>query len=1600
MSIKENIDLDINLNIDKHKLKDLSKQVTDSISAPREITVRISNADIDNNTILNQLDDVYSELENKAKNKKPINFNSPIFSVDKEQIKLTFNELDRSVHAFTNKLTQSRIKTEKEIDKIKKEFLSIKLTEANYDNIDFSLIPKKLVEKFQKNTLHSWDKDKLLRQEKIFDKIEEGRETQDSVLNILDKQIEKKGLSAINKEKFDTISRLRAIYDLKDQKNKSVDVSKLEQEKRDKLDDKYLKHLDTLAKYEEDFDNNKITKDIYHEITKAEEDRWRKEEGRITADYNRKKEELKKETFKNYKPSKEEVDDYIKQHQIDRKELENKIKKEYDTDLETYAKIKHDPKHYEKSLFEQGKFLSTFLDNGSVFSEDFLKVHNGNELYKTIENNPRFSWFEKASLQDKTRFSYSRVNKQGDDLNDILGTNRATGMPFDYDIYNNEHQGIIPIEQFSKKSVDTIQKKIQEYNKLIEKNVKIDHFLENFLENYHIYSYNVKDKLREHTKQTINSLVNSSVVEDTKNKLNTLMNKFKSLKDTVLDTSRVKDTFKSALKEQLAPREIKNITSALKELTLKGDKLRETFTGDPNPNTVFDRLEVSTKKAKYSIKDLYETFKRDPKATGLIKEIEKIKEIGDEAKKQSQAFRQFQSKITEFNPKLKNTLDNYKHFTNRLDFQQEYKKFYDEQLVHMTDSDLINDETLRFIHRYRNELERLERQERRTQRATNNLTRAERRSTANRWEGMTLFHRHNYFFSEFGQIIQGYRDAIETLRLPYDMWYEKGIRLNKMLEDQRNNIASIISGNIDIMPTVTETVVIKEIKKPDFDTTNIGYSSDTSKIIDISEDSYKDETKKLTSYEKFLLSTEKSQKILKQLKEESIKTVATFPELVEIFNNALTPALTNSTQAMGKTLEETIQNTIKLSKRFANIGGAMGMSMDMINEEIRSTLEANITKDTRIAKMLGITNADIKAAKQQVNGLVDFLNEKLGYYDVLEEETTYSKTLNTLKDSIDELMIETSKPLFDDLYVQLATLSDYLRDNAGDIVDSFNEIYESVTKTISVASDWLSIPQTVLGGIYSAVTYEDKGTGLTTYRVKDLQEALTTNYNQDTHVAINEIMDIRHQDINSTKAYEEAIQTLHKYDKLIEELNVTNPKTNFQEDKQYLFKELEKAKKLATEYLDKKKQLLEIKGKMDKEEYRTYLKHDKASLNKGAVGQAIGYFKALGYIDNAWDLQKKLITQRFEELMQQLTPDQAKGLDLDKILSIEKDKFYKYSNNKSKKLTNLLYQYQKELNPLSDKIFNEDMEKLKKKYEYLIKLSEYLKEGSKATKEQKEKAKNVLGDYKFDINDLITKKRLDLDIKITDKSIRETKEELKLFKKAGIDNDKTKELTDRLHKLQSLKELTSHSDFYGNYIANKIGMSDKQTKAFINTIKTYKSIREVLVGLKSINDLSDNERKILESSHSLFTSIKQITKAKKELHKVLIKEKDTTKLIVSYYKELGQLNNADFKESYKEAYKNEVNKKYAGLEELKTDKLTEKFNNDLEIKALEQKLNYYQAIGNKQSSIVELQKELINLKEKTKMMTVPQIFIDDELIGGYTELTFLISTNEFQEKMK
>jgi glutaredoxin 3 len=53
-----------------------------------------------------------------------------------------------------------------------------------------------------------------------------------------------------------------------------------------------------------------------------------------------------------------------------------------------------------------------------------------------------------------------------------------------------------------------------------------------------------------------------------------------------------------------------------------------------------------------------------------------------------------------------------------------------------------------------------------------------------------------------------------------------------------------------------------------------------------------------------------------------------------------------------------------------------------------------------------------------------------------------------------------------------------------------------------------------------------------------------------------------------------------------------------------------------------------------------------------------------------------------------------------------------------------------------------------------------------------------------------------------------------------------------------------------------------------------------------------------------------------------------------------------------------------------------------------------------EEKLLTTREEINELKQRTKMMTVPQIFIKGKLIGGYTELSALYDDGELEKLME
>ena len=281
--------------------------------------------------------------------------------------------------------------------------------------------------------------------------------------------------------------------------------------------------------------------------------------------------------------------------------------------------------------------------------------------------------------------------------------------------------------------------------------------------------------------------------------------------------------------------------------------------------------------------------------------------------------------------------------------------------------------------------------------AINKSTASRKKENAERRKGINTLVRH---IRRVESLIVSYY----ALNKAGSLLIKDGIMLNKTIEDGKVGIGALITANTTLADSMGN---------------------------------------QLTPAERFQASMMKSEQTIQALKKASIATSATFPELTSVFQVAIGKAF-GAGDAMGQTVDDVINNTIKLSQRLTNIAGSTSMEMFKVTQEIRAILAGDITKDAEIAQMLGITSDDIAEAKKSVGGLAKFLEEKLAVFDVLETEKTFSKSLARMTDAMDTVRLEATKPIFDDLAGAMDDIAIFMKENKDDIVEGYKEIYESI----------------------------------------------------------------------------------------------------------------------------------------------------------------------------------------------------------------------------------------------------------------------------------------------------------------------------------------------------------------------------------------------------------------------------------------------------------------------------------------------------------------------------------------------------------------------------
>ena len=207
-----------------------------------------------------------------------------------------------------------------------------------------------------------------------------------------------------------------------------------------------------------------------------------------------------------------------------------------------------------------------------------------------------------------------------------------------------------------------------------------------------------------------------------------------------------------------------------------------------------------------------------------------------------------------------------------------------------------------------------------------------------------------------------------------------------------------------------------------------------------------------------------SQGIIKGLNEDALKTAATSEELVGTFRALLGPGL-----GAGMKIDE-IQ---KLTTTGVNAVKSLGLSGPQLIQELRDLVQGGITPaSSTLATALGLTDADIKAAKASSEGLFNFLMERLKGFERAAQETpnTIAGMEDQLKEGFSKAMSIAVKPVqekYKELMQQTSGL--LFTDNLGIKEDLTNKLQTAGQHVANMVEDFKSMGEIVAPIVVPAV---------------------------------------------------------------------------------------------------------------------------------------------------------------------------------------------------------------------------------------------------------------------------------------------------------------------------------------------------------------------------------------------------------------------------------------------------------------------------------------------------------------------------------------------------
>ena len=216
-----------------------------------------------------------------------------------------------------------------------------------------------------------------------------------------------------------------------------------------------------------------------------------------------------------------------------------------------------------------------------------------------------------------------------------------------------------------------------------------------------------------------------------------------------------------------------------------------------------------------------------------------------------------------------------------------------------------------------------------------------------------------------------------------------------------------------------------------------------------------------------------SQGIIKSLNNDALKTAATSEELVDTFRALLGPGL-----GSGMNIEQ-IQ---KLTTVGVNAVKSLGLNGPQLIQELRDLVQGGIRPaSSTLATALGLTDADIKAAKTSSEGLYGFLMERLNGFDRAAKETpkTLAGLQDQLKEGLTRAMAGAIKPVQDEYKNTLTEISGALFDKNLDISPELVSNLEAAGQHVAnMAQDFKSVAATLATVVAPAASLLGTALGL------------------------------------------------------------------------------------------------------------------------------------------------------------------------------------------------------------------------------------------------------------------------------------------------------------------------------------------------------------------------------------------------------------------------------------------------------------------------------------------------------------------------------------------